>query len=69
MFVKLADLTKLRLVLQMGADELSAEAESHPDAPAALVHLRVAAKIKEIDRQIEMLNRSLSQGRARRRTG
>ena len=69
MLVKLAELTKLRLILQAGADELTAEAESHPEAPTALAHLRVAAKIKELDRQIEVLNRKLSQGHARRRTG
>jgi hypothetical protein len=69
MLVKLAELTKLRLVLQAGANELTAEAESHPEVPVALAHLRVASKIKELDRQIEVLNRKLSQGHARRRTG
>ena len=69
MLVKLAELTKLRLVLQAGANELTAEAESYPEAPVALAHLRVASKIKELDRQIEVLNRKLSQGHARRRTG
>jgi hypothetical protein len=69
MLVKLVELTKLRLVLQAGADELTAEAESHPEAPIALAHLRVASKIKELDCQIEALNRKLSQGHARRRTG
>jgi hypothetical protein len=42
---------------------------SHPEAPVALAHLRVASKIKEIDRQIEVLSRKLSQGHARQRTG
>jgi hypothetical protein len=65
MLVKLAELTKLRLVLQAGADELAAEAESHPEAPTAVAHLRVAAKLKELDRQIEVLNRKLAQGRER----
>ena len=69
MLVKLAELTKLRLVLQAGANELTAEAESRPEAPVALAHLRVASKIKEIDRQIEVMSRKLSQGPARRRTG
>jgi hypothetical protein len=69
MLVKLAGLTKLRLVLQAGVNELTTEAESHPKAPIALAHLRVASKIKELDRQIEVLNRNLSQGHARRRTG
>jgi len=69
MLVKLAELTKLRLVLQAGADELTAEAESRHEAPTALATLRVATKIKELDRQIEVLNRKLSQGHARRRTG
>jgi len=68
MLVK-AELKKLRLVLQAGVDELTAEAERHPEAPTALAHLRVAAKIKELDRQIEVLNKELSQGHARRRTG
>ena len=69
MLVKLAELPKLRLVLQAGADELTAEAESHPEAPTALAHLRVAAKIKDLDRQIEVLIGRLLQGPARRRTG
>jgi hypothetical protein len=69
MLVKLTKLTKLRLVLQVGADELTAEAESHPEAPTALAHLRVAAKIIELDHQTEVLNRKLSQEHAQRRTG
>jgi hypothetical protein len=69
MLVKLAELAKVRLVLQAGANELTAEAESQPEAPVALAPLRVASKIKEIDRQIEVLNTKLSQGHARRRTG
>jgi hypothetical protein len=69
MLVKLAELTKSRLVLQAAADEFTAEAENHPDAPVALAHLRVAAKIRELDRQIEVLDRKLSQGHGRRRTG
>jgi hypothetical protein len=60
MLVKLAEFTKLRLILQAGSDELTAEAESHPEAPTALAHLRVAAKIKELDRQIEVLSRKLT---------
>jgi hypothetical protein len=69
MLVKLAEFTKLQLVLQAVADGLTEEAESHPEAPTALAHLRVAAKIKELDRQIEVLNRKLSQEHARRRRG
>ena len=69
MLVKLAELTKLRLVFQAAADEFTTETENHPDAPVALAHLRVAAKIRELDRQIEVLDRKLSQGHARRRTG
>ena len=69
MLVKLAELPKLRLILQAGSDELTAEAESHPEAPTALAHLRVAAKIKELERQIEVLSRKLTLGRARQRTG
>jgi hypothetical protein len=65
MLVKLAELTKLRLILQAGADALTVESESHPEAPDAVVHLRVAAKIKELDRQIEVLNRKLAEGCAR----
>jgi hypothetical protein len=37
--------------------------------PFALAHLRVAAKIRELDRQIEALDRKLSLDHARRRTG
>ena len=69
MLVKLAELTKLRLVLRTAADEFAAEAENHPGAPVALAHLRVAAKIRELDRQIEVLDRKLSLDHARRRTG
>ena len=68
MLVRLAELRTLRLVLQIGADELTAEAERHPEAPVALAHLRVAAKIKELDRQIEVLSKSFRQA-ALRRTG
>ena len=66
MLVRLAELRTLRRVLQVGADELTAEAERHPEAPVALAHLRVAAKIKELDRQIELLSKSLAKPRARR---
>jgi hypothetical protein len=69
MLVNLAGLRELRLLLQAAANELTAEAESHPEAPVALAHLRVASKIKEIDRQIDMLSRKLSHGPPRRRTG
>ena len=66
MLVRLAELRTLRRVLQVGADELTAEVERHPEAPVALAHLRVAAKIKELDRQIEVLRKSLAKPRARR---
>jgi low affinity Fe/Cu permease len=66
MLVKLDDLTKFGFGLQAAADELAAEVERHPEAPVALEHLRVASKIKEIDRQIEWLDNRLSQGHARR---
>jgi len=38
------------------------EAENHPNTPVTLMHLRVAAQIKEIDRQIGLLTDKLSQG-------
>ena len=69
MLVKLTELTKLRLVLQVASDEFVAEAENHPGAPVALAHLRVAAKIRELDRQIEVLDRKLSLDHTRLRTG
>ena len=67
MLVRLAELKTLRLLLQVVADELTAEAERHFEAPVALAHLRVAAKIKELDRQIEVLSRSFA--KQVRRTG
>ena len=65
MLVRLAELRTLRLILQVGAEELTAEAERHPEAPVALAHLRVAAKIKELDRQIEVLSNKLRKARMR----
>jgi hypothetical protein len=59
MLVKLAELTKLRQVLQAGAERFAAEAETHPESPAAFEFLRIAAKIKELERQIEMLTKDL----------
>jgi hypothetical protein len=59
MLVKLAELTKLRRVLQAGAEQFAAEAEKHPEAPAALEFLRIASKIKELERQIEVLTKEL----------
>ena len=59
MLVKLAELTKLRMVLQAGAEQFAAEAEKHPEAPAALEFLRIASKIKELERQIEVLTKEL----------
>jgi hypothetical protein len=60
MLVKLAELTKLRKILQAGAEQFAAEAETHPESPAAFEFLRIAAsKIKELERQIEMLTKDL----------
>ena len=59
MLAKLAELTKLRLVLQKGAEELAAEAETHPQAVAALGFLTLASKIKKLDRDIEVLTKEL----------
>ena len=68
MLVRLAELTKLRLVLQAAAHEFTAEAEDHPNTPVTLMHLRVAAQIKELDCQIGVLTDKLSHGQPRRRT-
>jgi hypothetical protein len=59
MLAKMAELTKLRLVLKQGAEELTAEAETHPESMAALEFLRIASKIAELDRQIELLTKDL----------
>jgi hypothetical protein len=59
MLAKLAELTKLRLVLQKGAEELAAEAETYPQAVAALGFLTLASKIKKLDRDIEVLTKEL----------
>jgi hypothetical protein len=59
MLAKLAELTKLRLVLQAGAERFAAEAEKHPEAPAALEFLKISFKIKELERQIEVLTKEL----------
>jgi hypothetical protein len=59
MLVKLAELSKLRLILHVGAEDLTAEAENHPEAPAALKFLMLASKIKELERQIELLTKEL----------
>ena len=59
MLVKLAELSKLRRVLQAGAERFAEEAEKHPEAPAALEFLKIASKIKELERQIEVLTKEL----------
>jgi hypothetical protein len=59
MLVKLAELTKLRQVLQAGAEQFTAEAETHPESPAAFEFLKIASKIKELERQIEVLTKEL----------
>jgi hypothetical protein len=59
MLAKLAELAKLRLVLQAGAEQFVAEAEKYPEAPAALEFLRIASKIKELERQVEVLTKEL----------
>ena len=59
MLAKLAELTKLRQALQAGAEQFAAEAETHPESPAAFEFLRIAAKIKELERQIEVLIKDL----------
>ena len=59
MLVKLAELARLRLLLQAGAERFAAEAEKHPEAPAALEFLTIASKIKELERQIEVLTKEL----------
>ena len=64
--VGLAECTNLRLALQAAADEFTVEAEDHPNTTIALAHLRMAAQIKELDRQIGVLNEKLSQGHGRR---
>jgi hypothetical protein len=64
MLAKMAELTKLRLVLKKGAQELTAEAETHPESVAALEFLRIASKIAELDRQIELLTKDLLNSQA-----
>ena len=59
MLAKLADLTKLRQTLQAGAEQFVTEAETHPESPAAFEFLRIASKIKELERQIEVLTKDL----------
>jgi hypothetical protein len=59
MLAKLAELSKLRVVLRQGAEQLTTEAETHPETLAALEYLRLACKIRELDRHIEVLTREL----------
>ena len=59
MLGKLAELSKLRQVLQAGAEQFTAEAENHPESPAAFEFLKIASKIKELERQIEVLSKDL----------
>ena len=59
MLAKIAELNRLRMVLREGAEQLAAEAETHPESVAALEFLKLAAKIKELERQIEVLTKEL----------
>ena len=59
MLAKIAELSRLRMVLREGAEQLATEAETHPESVAALEFLKLASKIKELERQVEVLTKEL----------